>query len=142
MASSDSGPGGAIWFVNVTNPATGKHTSVDRSAMHSHAARVTHARARHARAVQYQAANVVASQRPPRRHPNDGQVADTALVGPTSHSAADQPLGVWAENPTTAVTARHPVPGGLGSGRRDLFASFARPFTPIEHRLLDYCEYD
>ena len=76
----------------------------------SHAARETHARTRRLRMIE---------------HLRLGQSREPALGG--------------SEQTSQKVQVSSPV-GILPSSRKDPFMSFARPLTPIEHFLLDYCK--
>jgi len=76
----------------------------------SHAARETHARTRRLRMIE---------------HLRLGQSREPALGG--------------SEQTSQKVQVSSPV-GILPSSRKDPFMSFARPLSPMEHFLLDYCK--
>lgn len=86
-----------------------------RRRLHSHAARATHAKTRRQRMIQQRATtdshDSSGGGRPSKKAATDVQV--TVLPSPI---------------------------GTLGSGRRDVFASFARRLSPVEDFLLDYCK--
>jgi hypothetical protein len=127
----------AIQFVRVSGPKSRKHAWVHRSTIQSHAARTSHAKVRHARTIQYQAAN--AAKTTPQQIKRLGE--DKLGIELAQADAANQQLEVATETRQGDVPGWQPVLCRMGSGRRDFFMSFVRPFKPIEHFLLDHCKY-
>lgn len=113
-------------FINLSHPSQGSSSKLQRRA-YSHAARVSHARVKHARKAANQANNVEPSIPPTKQSQADEATErrDNCLVdvGPERYSA------------------RIPDPvDQLTSSRRDPFGCFARPLSPLEHYLFDHCK--
>lgn len=141
MSSWNSKPRKVIRFINVSHPEAKEHVSEHRTAVHSHASRVAHARARHARTTEYQAGRAVSThQKQPGYFPENKQSTGTAPQS-TTRNAIGKVLDGGTATERVTVVMPSPVVGALGSERRDPFLSFASSFTPIEHFLLDHCEY-
>lgn len=114
-------------FINLSHPSQGSSSKLQRRA-YSHAARVSHARAKHARKAANQADNVEPSI-PPMKKSQAGEATerrDNCLVEivPESHPAV-------FPDPVDQLT----------SSRRDPFGCFARPVSPLEHYLFDHCKF-
>lgn len=95
-----------------------------RSLVHSHAARIAHARTRRARTREYQAARAAACQ-------GQARAEQAPHPDPLQQGQGENVAG-------EALALYQPALGG--SGRSDPFTSFARPLTPQENFLLDHCE--
>lgn len=95
---------------------------------HSHAARAAHARARRLRTIEYQASK--AGQQP--ETPREVKDLETTTKGCDI-------LALKADE--TEGTVLPSLLNLLSSDRRDPFSCFARDFEPIEHFLLDHCEF-
>ncbi|KAK0708694.1 hypothetical protein B0H67DRAFT_590941 [Lasiosphaeris hirsuta] len=117
QGNQTSGPSGLLQAIRFINPDEGG-TQNAATIVHSHAARTAHARRRRARVVAYQASRGVGQ---PQGDPL--QIPNGAIDGVTAMS----PYG-----------SHHASPEVIGSGRSDPFASFARPFSPLETFLLDH----
>ena len=119
-------PSRAVQFINFQHPNHDRSAGQAggpsiRSAIHSHVARTVHARRRRARTLAFQTTS--GSQGGPSGQPssyNEGRVALISARG----AAPVSPLAVVGNQ-----------------GRGDPFASFARPFSPTEHALLDHCRF-
>jgi len=122
MANIRSG----VQFINSSYPRDTFSVKVQRK-VHSHAARVAHAKARQLCIIDYQAAKI-------RQTPEDSQDVEEQGRRPT-----DRALSVSHAGETKTPVVPSPI-NLLGSDRRDPFHCFARPFEPIEHFLLDHCE--
>lgn len=111
-----------IQFINLSSSIR-EERAVRRQAR-SHSARETHARARRLRTVNYRSSdNVRQDGRDIAVHDED----DSTTISSTGKSA-ERARAVFF-SPVSL----------LASDRTDPFACYTRPFTPIEHFLLDYC---
>jgi len=117
---------GRIQFINMCYPGEAMPAE-EQGRAHSHAARTAHAKARRLRTIEYQA-------RKASQIPEELQGLKERSIAPRS-SALPRPNAVDTEQPVlpSPITL-------LASDRRDPFKSFARPFEPIEHFLLDHCK--
>src|SRR3569833_1329694 len=140
MSSSTSRSNRTIRFISVSGPSTRKQASTHRNTNQSHAARIAHARVRHARTIEYQAANTTTMPQQIQRLDGGETGNQSFQTESDAHNATSQRSNMVRETGEGAVAGQRPVLGGLGSGRRDPFESFIRPFKPIEHLLLDLCE--
>jgi hypothetical protein len=116
-----------IQFINSYCPGDTISAQVQRKA-HSHAARTAHAKSRRLRMCDYQAGK---TKQIPRDHQGDKELR--IMHRGSALSTFDA---------TEIEKSVHPSPATLlASDRKDPFCSFARPFKPIEHYLLDHCEF-
>ncbi len=145
MSPADKKAKGDIHFISVYGPRTKNHAALNRSAIQSHAARISHGRVRRARITEFQAKNTATTRGSLYPLAQDTESTETAPIARNRSNdrlyqseVAAGAVGTQEED----VPGWGLVPGGLGSGRRDLFMSFVRPLKPIEHFLLDYCKYD
>ncbi|KAL6694175.1 hypothetical protein J3F84DRAFT_378774 [Trichoderma pleuroticola] len=111
-------------FIVLSHPSQGSSSKLQRRA-YAHAARVSHARVRHARKAANQANNVELSI-PHAKKSQAGEATerrDNCLVDvvPERHHAV-------IPDPVDQLT----------SSRRDPFGCFARPLSPLEHYLFDH----
>lgn len=141
MSSTISKPPRAILFINVSHPEARERASKQGTTIRSHAARVTHATARQARTIEYQAAKGATTQQPrPRRSEIDKHGSERGRHHATSN-VADEVVGSRTDDQREAVVADSFLVRVPGSERTDPFMSFAKPFTSIEQFLLAHCEY-
>jgi hypothetical protein len=64
-------------------------------------------------------------------------------AGRSNRTTGASETHVARENSSVAGTEKTTLPSPIGllaSDRRDPFCSFARPFKPLEHFLLDHCQ--
>ncbi|KIV79578.1 hypothetical protein PV11_07128 [Exophiala sideris] len=99
----------ALHFIDLSHPGDAISKERQRRAARSHARRAAHAEARRFATIQYQA--------------QKEQARNDSL--PTRETRSD-------------LVAAPQVPKLLPAGRSDPFMSFARPFEPFEHFLLDH----
>ncbi|KAL7932890.1 hypothetical protein V8C35DRAFT_305740 [Trichoderma chlorosporum] len=112
-------------FINLSHPSQGSSSKLQRLA-YSHAARVSHARVKHARKVAG-LANGVESSIP---NTKKGQASEGTVRRDSCLVAME----------TDAFPIAIPDPlDQLTSSRRDPFGCFARPLSPLEHYLFDHC---
>jgi hypothetical protein len=120
-----------IQFIHISNPATRPSADAQRRA-HSHAARETHARARRLRTVNYLSRNNT-------RHAPECQEREDHDPC-VNRDAVDDLYPPSTKSNLKVESTPIPSPASLlASDRRDPFASFAMPFKPMEHFLLDHC---
>ncbi|KAL6812320.1 hypothetical protein V8C40DRAFT_123924 [Trichoderma camerunense] len=111
-------------FINLSHPSQGSSSKLQRRA-YSHAARVSHARVKHARKAANQANNVELSI-PPMKKSQAGEVTeqrDNRLV-----EIVPEKYPALIPDPVDQLT----------SSRRDPFGCFVRPLSPLEHYLFDH----
>ncbi|OIW24596.1 hypothetical protein CONLIGDRAFT_685558 [Coniochaeta ligniaria NRRL 30616] len=138
MSSTNGKPRSTIQFINVSHPEARNDTPKHRAIIRSHAARVTHAVARQARTIQYQAGkSATTQQQHARRIETDKPVLDRdpppAIPSVTGNMSE---RGTEAESEYDVMSI--PLVGVPGSERTGISTSFATPLTPIEHFLLVY----
>ncbi|KAL7911590.1 hypothetical protein GGI35DRAFT_443160 [Trichoderma velutinum] len=110
-------------FINLSHPSQGSSSKLQRRA-YSHAARVSHARVKHARKATNQSNHVEPSIPPKKSQAGEAtEQRDNGLVeiGPEVCPAV-------IPDPVDQLT----------SSRRDPFGCFARPLSPLEHYLFDH----
>lgn len=123
--------GDEVHFIHSYSPGSKEQSSAEvQRQVRSHAARAAHAKTRRQRLARYQAKQGSV-------HPRHQQHGD-------SHQNQDH--GLQQSPPSEAfIKGGHDTSSSpfqiLGSGRRDPFSSFARPLSPAEDFLLDYCEH-
>lgn len=125
----------SLHFVNISYPAPGDARSARRQAR-SHSAREVHARTRRAEAAKHRAQGAAQQQTG-----GSGVNYEDGVVGmvvqdhsrPTSSNT-----GVAGTELFAVMTS--PL-SSLASHRKDPFACCAMPLTPVDHFLLDYCEW-
>ncbi|KAJ4854755.1 fungal specific transcription factor domain-containing protein [Trichoderma breve] len=111
-------------FINLSHPSQGSSSKLQRRA-YSHAARVSHARVKHARKAANQASNV----EPSIPYAKKTQASE----------AIDRRDNCLVDVGPERYSARIPDPvDQLTSSRRDPFGCFARPLSPLEHYLFDH----
>lgn len=118
---------GKIQFIISTYPGDTTSAKEQRKA-HSHAARAAHATARRLRIIDYQAGKI---RQAPEGSEETEEQGSTSMSSVLSTIAAEEPVKVVLPSPISL----------LASDRRDPFDIFARSFEPIEHFLLDHCEF-
>jgi len=117
---------GQIQFIG--SSYSGETTSSEgQRRVHSHAARIAHARARRLRTISYRAGKTRQTAK------ESQQIEERAIIPRLSD------LSTFDATEVEQSVLLSPL-NLLASDRRDPFDSFARSFNPIEHFLLDHCE--
>jgi hypothetical protein len=141
MSPRNTHPPKALRFIDVSNPEARERASKHRAAIRSHAARATHAAARHARTVEYQAGKIVAPPQQSLQVENDKHGVGKG-VQPAPRTTTDKKLEWEKEVEVAAIVDPSPFVDMPGSKSKDPFESFVASFTPIEQFLLYHCKYD
>ncbi|KAI3574087.1 hypothetical protein IWW34DRAFT_753417 [Fusarium oxysporum f. sp. albedinis] len=135
MAPPNGIPGGQIRFINVSSSAYDDHVLVHRSAIQSHAAHVTHARARRARFMSYQSTRTATTHhrhiKPKSR--DDDEVG--VLPDPTNLQRAENARPRLEITFTTGSILASPL---STAAQKDPFMSYGTRFTAIEEMLLNH----
>jgi hypothetical protein len=138
MTLPNTTPQGKMQFINVSEFPVAKHSLPSRRAIHSHAARTRHAKARHARTKQYQEEKRITMQQ--QRCPSEsGEYASTTLQ-PGSSKSATRASGIAAELSRNDTFAPRLDVGLLASSQRDLSMAFNVNLEPTDNFLLDHCK--
>lgn len=115
----------AVEFIASTFP---RHIPAkEQRKAHSHAAREAHARTRRLRMIEYQASKAI------QKVESFPQVAESETI--------TEGCDILALNVHEAKQPVLSLLNYLGSDRKDPFSCFAREFEPIEHFLLDHCQF-
>lgn len=139
MSPKNTHPPKALQFINISNPEARKRASKHRATIRSHAARTTHAAARQARMLAYQAGKIVS---PPQRSLENGKYGVDRGVQPAPRTTPDKKLEWEKEVAVVAIVVPSPFEDVPGSRSKDPFESFVASFTPTQQFLLYHCKYD
>jgi hypothetical protein len=139
MSSRNTHPPKALQFIDVSNREARERASKHRAAIRSHAARATHAAARQARIIEYQAGKIVA---PPQQSLEHDKHGVNKGVQPAPRTTTDKKLEWEKEVEVATIVDPSPFIDMPGSKSKDPFDSFVASFTPIEQFLLHHCKYD
>ena len=141
MTLTNNRPPKALQFINVSNPEAMQRASKHRAAIRSHAARTTHAAARQARTVEYQAGRLVTPAQRPVENDIHG-VGVYRLVEAAPRTTTDVEFKWQKEVDEATIVVPSPFVYVLGSKLKDPFESFVTSCTPTEQFLLHHCKYD